>query len=260
MQQNNHWRMPIMISIDISNLNSLEKQIYEILMKYSKDNPKFTINQAALLCNCSVSKISKFVKKLGFSNFKQYLDFLYGKEIILIEHSDELTRIKNFINDFDTNLTNDFLELIKAHDKIVFFGYGPSLLCAQYFAYRLSTCLNKMVMAVPDEISVTSMIDENTLLIFLTVTGTFRSFEKLYHDAKIKNCDVVMVVEEYNTALFDQCDKVFWLSKIPQPSYLKTYEKSRTIFFIFFEEVVLKIQSENRTLAETKDHLNTADS
>lgn len=249
-----------MISIDINNLNSLEKQIHEILMKYSKDNPKFTINQAADLCDCSVSKISKFVKKMGFSNFKQYLDFLYGKEIFVAEHSGELARIKDFINNFDTSSVDDFFELIKTHDKIVFFGYGPSLLCAQYFSYRLSTCLNKMVMAVHDEISVTSMIDENTLLVFLTVTGTFRSFEKLYHDAKNKNCDVAMVVEEYNTALFDQCDKIFWLSKVPQPGYLKAYEKSRTVFFIFLEEVVQKIQSENRALAEAKNNLNTADS
>jgi DNA-binding MurR/RpiR family transcriptional regulator len=142
----------------------------------------------------------------------------------------------------------------------VFFGYGPSLLCAQYFEYRLRTCLNKMVIAVSDELSVTSMIDENSLLVFITTTGTFKSFEKLYHDAKMKDCDVAMVVEEYNTALFDQCDKIFWLSKFPQPSYLKTYEKSRTIFFIFFEEVVQKIQAKNRALAETEDNLHTAKS
>jgi DNA-binding MurR/RpiR family transcriptional regulator len=251
--------MPIMISIDLRSLNSLEKQIYERLLEYSKGNPKFRINEAADLCNCSVSKISKFVKKMGFSNFKQYLDFLYGEEITVTEHSGELTRIKNFIDDFDTALVDDFYELIKAHDKIVFFGYGPSLLCGQYFAYRLSTCLNKVVMAVPDEISVTSMINENTLLVFLTTTGTFHSFEKLYNDVKIKGCNVAMVVEEYNTALFDECDKIFWLSKVPQPNYLKAYEKSRTIFFIFLEEVVQKIQCENRILAEAKDHLNKAD-
>lgn len=243
-----------MISIDKRNLNSLEKQIYEILMEYSKSNPKFRINQAAQLCNCSVSKISKFVRKLGFPNFKQYLDFLYGVEILNTQHSDELTRIKNFIDDFDTTLTNNFFELIKSHEKIVFFGYGPSLLCAQYFAYRLTTCTNKMIMAVSDEISLTSMIDENTLLVFITVSGTFHSFEELYHNAKIKNADVAIIVEEYNTALFDQCDKIFWLSKTHQPNYLKAYEKSRTTIFIFLEEVVQKIQSENRTLAETKDN------
>jgi len=241
-----------MIKIDSNNLNPLEHQIYETLMEYSKDHPKFRITQAAEICGCSVSKISKFVKKLGFSNFKQYLEFLYGGEVPESQQSDELGRIKKFIDEFDTDLTDEFLELINAHDKIVFFGYGPSLLCAQYFEYRLRTCSNKLVMAVSDEISVTSMVDENTLLIILTVTGTFQSFEKVYHDAKNKGCDVAMVVEEYNTSLFDQCDKIFWLSKNPQPSYLKPYEKSRTIFFIFLEEVIQRIQNNARLAEQAK--------
>lgn len=241
-----------MIKIDSNNLNPLEHQIYETLMAYSKNNPKFRITQAAEICGCSVSKISKFVKKLGFANFKQYLEFLYGGAVIESQQSNELGRIKKFIDEFDTELTDEFLQLINAHDKIVFFGHGPSLLCAQYFEYRLRTCSNKLVMAVSDEISVTSMVDENTLLIILTVTGTFQSFEKVYHDAKSKGCDVAMVVEEYNTALFDQCDKIFWLSKNPQPSYLKPYEKSRTIFFIFLEEIIQRIQNNARLAQQEK--------
>lgn len=247
-----------MTTIDMNNLNDLEKQIYHKLMEYSKNNPKFRINQAATLCDCSVSKISKFVKKLGFSNFKQYLDFLYGEDIPIPKYSDELTRIKNFIEEFDTALADEFLDLIQSHDKIIFFGYGPSLLCAQYFEYRLRTCSNKIVMAVSDEISVTSMIDKNTLLIILTVTGTFHSFENVYHSAKENGCDVVMVVEEYNTALFDQCDKIFWLSKSSQPAYLKPYEKSRTIFFIFLEEIIQKMLENNRgIIAAEKDTPDT---
>jgi DNA-binding MurR/RpiR family transcriptional regulator len=240
-----------MITMDLTNLNLLENQIYNELLDYSKNNPKFRITKAAELCNCSVSKISKFVKKLGFSNFKQYLDFLYGSEMPITKYSGELSRIKEFIDDFDTKLTDEFLDLITSHDRIVFFAYGPSFICAQYFEYRLRTCSNKTVMAVADEISVASIVDEKTLLVILTVTGTFHSFEKVYQDSKIKGCDVAMVVEEYNASLFDQCDKIFWLSKFPQPNYLKPYEKSRTIFFLFLEEVIQKIQA--NTLASKKD-------
>jgi len=239
----------------MNNLNDLEKQIYYKLMEYSKTSPKFRITQAAELCDCSVSKISKFVKKLGFSNFKQYLDFLYGEDIPIHKYSDELSRVKNFIEEFDTAMADEFLDLIESHDKIIFFGYGPSLLCAQYFEYRLRTCSNKIVMAVSDEISVTSMIDKNTLLVILTVTGTFHSFENVYHNAKENGCDVVMVVEEYNTALFDQCDKIFWLSKFSQPSYLKPYEKSRTIFFIFLEEIIQKMLENSRSITATEKNI-----
>lgn len=237
-----------MIKIDSNNLNPLEHQIYETLMEYSKNNPKFRITQAAELCGCSVSKISKFVKKLGFVNFKQYLEFLYGGDVLQTQHSNELERIKTFIDEFDQKLTDEFLALINSHDRIVFFGYGPSLLCAQYFEYRLRTCSNKMVMAVSDKVSVSSMVDENTLLVILTITGTFQSFENVYNETKRKGGDVAMVVEEYNTALFDQCDKIFWLSNNPQPRHLKPHEKSRTTFFIFLEEVIQRIQNNARDI------------
>lgn len=236
-----------MINIDFSNLNALEKQIYDKLLVYSKANPAFRINQAAEVCDCSVSKISKFVKKLGFNNYKQYLDFLYGKEIPQTKHSSELNRIKQFIDDFDTSMIDEFIDLINSHDKIVLFGYGPSLICAQYFEYRLRTCLNKMIIAVSDEISVASMVDDTTLLVIFTVTGTFQSFENIYSASKDRGCQVAMVVEEYNTALFTQCDRIFWLSKFPQPSHLLPFEKSRTIFFIFMEEIIQRLQANNKS-------------
>jgi len=230
-----------MINIDLNNLNPLEQHIYNTLLEYSKSHHKIRITKAAEICDCSVSKISKFVKKLGFKNFKQYLDFLYGKELPQKHHSTELERIKKFIDDVDVGMIDEFLELIRAHDKIVLFGYGPSLICAQYFEYRLRTCSNKMIIAVTDEISVASMVDSATLLIILTVTGKFHSFENVYMEAKNKGCEVAVVVEEYNTSLFTQCDKIFWLSKFPQPSSLLPYEKSRTVFFIFMEEIIQRL-------------------
>lgn len=230
-----------MITIDFDNLNPLEKKIHEILAEYTKENMNLRINQAAEVCDCSVSKISKFVKKLGFENYKQYMDFLYDNDLPKAKYKGELDRLKQFINDFDDALVDEFLDLIMAHDKIVLFGYGPSLICAQYFEYKLRTSTNKMVVAVSDDVSVASIVDQKTLLIIFTVTGSFHSFESIYRNSKDKGCEVAIVVEEYNTTLFTQSDKIFWLSKYPQADYLKPYEKSRTIFFIFLEEVLQKI-------------------
>ena len=250
-----------MINIDFSNLNPLEKEIHEKLTEYAKTNDTIRINTAAELCGCSVSKISKFVKKLGFTNYKQYLDFLHGKALPQSTHSSELLRVKQFIDDFDDQMVDELLELIEKHDKIVLFGYGPSLICAQYFEYRLRTSTNKVIIAVADEISVASMTDENTLLILLTVTGAFHSFMDVYIESKIKGCDVAMVVEEYNTELFNQCDKIFWLSKATQPSDLMPYEKSRTVFFIFLEEVIQKLMLKSKAAykEQSTSQINTKD-
>lgn len=230
-----------MIQVDLSNLNELERKIYNRLLKHSKDNPPFRINEAAEVGGCSVSKISKYVKKLGFDNYKQYIAFLYGEEISNKPESDELNRIKKFIDDFDTSLIDEFIKLLNSHQKIVLFGYGPSGLCAEYFEYKLRTCSNNMAIAVSDEGSLESMIDENSLLIIFTVTGTFKSFESIYKNARKKNCEVVIIAEEYNTSLFNQCDHIFWLSKFDQPDYLEPYQKSRIIFYIFIEEIMRNI-------------------
>ena len=230
-----------MINIDFSKLNPLEKQIHDQLLNYSEIHPDIKIHKAAEICDCSVSKISKFVKKLGFTNYKQYMDFLYGKEVLSKNSSKELERIKNFINEFDSSLVDNFIELLNKHDKVLLFGYGPSFICAQYFEYKLRISTNKFISTAADEITVETMVDENTLLVVLTTTGAFRSFDNIFQLPKKKGCEVLMIAEEYNTSLMDNCDHIIWLSKFPQSDDLNPHEKSRTVFFIFIEEIVQRL-------------------
>jgi len=226
------------MNIDENHLNPLELQIHQKLSEFAQSNEIVRIGQAAELCGCSVSKISKFVQKLGFDGYKQYMQFLQGREMPQEKHSSELGRVRQYIDSFDEGMVTELLELMESHNNIILFGYGPSFLCAQYFEYRLRIFSNKIIVALSDEISVASIADENTLLIIMTVTGTFQSFQNVCAESKKKGCDVVIVAEEYNTNLFGQCDRIFWLSKYPQPGNLLPYEKTRTVFFLFFEELI----------------------
>lgn len=230
-----------MIAVDLTTLNPLEKRIHEQMIRHSKIMPAIRINQAAGFCQCSVSKISKFVKKIGFSSYRQYLDFLYGKDIGPVRGSGELTRIRSFIDAFDTAMVDEVLALIDAHDKIALFGYGPSLLCARYFEYRLQNCSDKTTVAASDELTLNNMVDRSTLLIIITETGRFLPFREIYDSTRLRGGTVAIIAEEYNTGLLDQCDKVFWLCPEPQPAHLKPYEKSRTLLFIFLEEIIQRL-------------------
>jgi DNA-binding MurR/RpiR family transcriptional regulator len=246
-----------MINIDFNKLNPLEKKISETLVDFSKNTSTITINEAAEACNCSVSKISKFVKKLGFNNYKQYLDFLYGKELPQKKSYVELERIKNFIDDFDISLVDNFIELMSSFKKIILFGYGPSFICTQYFEYKLRINTNKFVIAVPDEVSAENLIDKKSLLVIFSTTGKFKSFDRINNIAKEKNCEVLLIIEEYNASLLPEYNNIFWLSKCPQPDYLKPYEKSRIVFFIFIEEVIQHIISNNRQENSEQNQINT---
>jgi DNA-binding MurR/RpiR family transcriptional regulator len=230
-----------MINIDLNNLNTLEKEIYNTLTQKALSIPNIKIIQAAEFCNCSISKISKVVKKLGFKNYKQFMSFLYGETISVTFTSNELNRIKQFIDDFDAQVVDDFIELINKHERIILFGYGPSYIVAQYFEYKLHTITNKYSIAMQDALSVKNMADNKSLLVIFTATGAFKSFEDIYKTAKEKDCTVSVVSEEYNPSLVNTCDNLFWLSKYNQPSELRPHEKSRTIFFIFIEEVIHKL-------------------
>ena len=90
-------------------------------------------------------------------------------------------------------IVDEMVQLIEDYERIVLFGYGPSLLCAQYIEYRLRTATNNIVVAVVDDVSAASMTDNKTLLIMFTVTGKYRNFTNIYASAKEKGTKVVIV-------------------------------------------------------------------
>ncbi len=244
-----------MLHIDFTRLNALEKTIHEKLQDARTTQPTLRIAQAAALCGCSVSKISKFTKKLGFTSFKQYVEFLYDDtETKRQSPSSDLDRIQTFIAHFDETLVDEMIRLISEHERIVLFGYGPSLLCAQYLEYRLRTASPKVIIAVVDDLGVASMTDASTLLLIFTVTGTYRDFTQMYSAASQKGATVVIVVEHYNVSLLSQCDRIFFLTDQPNAEDMVAYEQSRTLLFIFMEEVIQKIARDAKKSQQRKNH------
>ena len=101
--------------------------------------------------------------------------------------------------------------------------------------------------------SITIVLNNNCLLVIFTTTGAFRSFKDIYNIAKKNGSDVLMITEEYNTSLMTSCDWLFWLSKYTQSKELKPHEKSRTVFFIFIEEIIQRLLSSNRKIEVPQD-------
>lgn len=230
-----------MFNIDTTRLNESELRIMDDITAYAKKNPAPGILEAARICGCSASQVSKTVKKAGFSGYKKFIYYLYFDDQPKQEPLDELYRLKQVLEDFDTSIVDEFVDLIANHGKIILFGYGPSHICAQYFEYKLRFCTSAFIATPPDEHSVETMLDETSLLAIFTTTGQYRSFENLTHHAKTKAADVVVVSEEFNPTLMENCTRYFMLTRHKQPDTLRPYEKTRTVFFIFFEEVIKRL-------------------
>ena len=232
-----------MINIDSKKLTPLERHVLETLQDYARCHEAPKIVEAAGICGCSVSQVSKSVKKAGFGGYKAYINYLYHGERTKTTPLAEIERLKRILDAFDAALVDDFAELLRGREKIVLFGYGPSAICAEYVEYKLRFCVNAVVATPQDEASLRRMMDETTLLVILTTTGQFRSFHEVSLYAQSRGADVVVVSEEFNSALMEDCSHYFGLAHHEQSDSLEPYQKTRTVFFIFFEQVVQRMMA-----------------
>ena len=230
-----------MLNIDTSKFNELEAAIHSAVMAAAKTRRHLKITETASICGVSPSKISKFVKKTGFRNYKDYIGFIYGKKRAVKESTEELERIKKFLNAFDMNVIDKFFTLLTRYDKVILFGYGPSFLCAEYFEYKLKIITQKLIITVNEENTVKTLLNKDSLLVMFSTTGKFRSFSDICAHAREKEAACVLIVEEYNTDLLDDHDNVIFLTNSFQKNGLLPYEKSRAIFFIFIEVVMQRL-------------------
>lgn len=217
-------------------LNQLEKTIYSILLKEIKLNSTLSITEAAEICSCSPSKISKFVHKLGFKNYKEYSAFISGKVFSVIP--DEKERLKKFLDDFNPEVVDHFIRYFKNFNKIILFGYGPSFIVGQYFEYKLRSITDLPVWAVPNEASIGNLLQKNSLIIVFSVTGQFKSFQTLYDHAASKNANMIFISEEGSADFLEMYDFIVILSKYIQDPALEPHKKTRTTFFTFIEAVI----------------------
>lgn len=230
--------------INLDGLNPLEQEIYKILMENCKKNKSLRILDAAALCGCSSSKISKFVKKMGFENFKQFTAFANGEMPEEVPASSEFERIRFFLDEFDRNSVDLFIEEIQANSKIILLGLGPSAFCAQYLEYKLRLLYpDKLIIAERDIVAAEALFDRNTLLVIFSTTGLFRSFGETCGKVRELGGSTLLIVEEYNPELVEKYDRdhLVFLSSRTQSAELEAHQKSRVLTFIYIEEVLFQI-------------------
>ncbi|MBP2099804.1 MurR/RpiR family transcriptional regulator [Enterococcus rivorum] len=228
--------------IQFDRLNDLEIQIHRTLSEESKSQPNLTITQAAALTGVSPSKISKFVKKLGFLGYKEYFRFLTGKELIKRKKMNtEFSRIQEFMENFDPSTITYLADLIKKYDKIILFGYGPTNICMEYFEYKLTYTIEKNIIRATQESLIPNLLTDNSLLLIFSVAGKFAQFDSLFEEAKKKQAKALLVIEELNSKLRLDNNEIIYLTKSQQDEQLKSHEKTRTILFMFIEEVIREL-------------------
>ena len=118
---------------------------------------------------------------------------------------------------------------------MIIYGLGPSFISAEYFAYKLTVVTNKNITVTQSEDFASRLADEDTLLIVLSVTGKFSSFENLFTETKQNGADIMLILEEYVNTLNSMSDYIFYLSKFIQDNSLLPFEKMRVVFLFLLK-------------------------
>lgn len=232
-----------MLNLGLDNLRNSEKKTHELLIRTITNNKQIRIIDAAELCGVSPSTISKLVKKMGFENFKQYKLYFSGQQTISKKNnSSEVDRLVKFLESYDPKTADDFISVFSGFKKAIIFGLGPSYISCEYFAYKLAPLTNQNIFVTDQEDYAKQLADEETLFIVFSVTGKFTSFENLFESIKKNGAKVMFILEEYINTSNSVADYVFYLSNYEQSKSLLPFEKTRTVFFIFIEEIIYKLK------------------
>ncbi len=155
-----------------------DNKIADYFLNYK---PVKNIEDLADSIGVSTASITRFCKKIGLNNFKEFL-FLYQQQLDQKQpqyvapsslHHDYVDILKAFDKRLSAENVEKFSNAIHEHDIIHVFGSGYSALAAADLKFRF-TRLGKFVEVVQDSDSmqmVSSILTPNAFVILLTLKG-----------------------------------------------------------------------------------------
>lgn len=186
-------------------LNSThENDINHIIAKFIKKNlnqlPAMKIDDLAESCYVSKAKISGFCKKMGYDNFqalkKDCLKEIEAKQVVQLRQNfnlrkeynlhidDSLKVIKDNLHHVNIDHIQQLVNDINKAKHIFIYGVAYSHLLCQYFQYECEF-LNKEVIVMDEMLNGNYIIDNQSLVIVLTVEGyCFKADERLLRKIK----------------------------------------------------------------------------
>ncbi|WP_261884329.1 MurR/RpiR family transcriptional regulator [Vibrio pelagius] len=226
-----------------SMLNNLEKKILREITPILEKERNISISKASEQLNISPSKLSKFVRRMGFENFKEFKrlhnknDEIEMSSVCTIQNS-HLSSIQTFLENFNQELVDSFYNEMQKYQNIVLYGAGPSFACAAYFSDRIQMVTQKRATAVSDMNMLQHYCNQDTLLITISTSGLYDNYTNLI---KVNSGEKLFLFEDLVNLPELTSYKVFYLTRVSQNNKIKQYKRPRTLFFIFLEEVIEKL-------------------
>lgn len=224
-------------------LSATDIAISDKIISHTDKVLQMNISELAIFCGVSVSKISKYSKKLGFNGFK---DFIFQLKIDYNNSRDkggafdyQKDKINLFFEDYNPEIVENIQNIIMNSNKIYLFGRGPSHNVCEYYTPRLRVATGKNFISDYDEYLFDldyfnqNENDKKTAII-LTVSGKSKKVHEMLKICNDRNITTICISSYYNDKLAKNSTE--YLSLINRKEVFdKSVIRGRTLFFIFLE-------------------------
>lgn len=193
----------LFLTIESSKLNFTEAD--QLVADYLlSGQPPLKQSALAKKINVSTASITRFVKKIGFDNYKE---LIYSYRNNLKEYSGDINdstrhlqhRYKELINEIDEKINiedvKSVCEYLNEHKNIHIFGLGMSAIAGADFKFRF-TRIGKYVEVVQDESSMemlSSLLGSENLILYFSLRGENQHVIQSLKRLKEKGATIIVI-------------------------------------------------------------------
>lgn len=225
-----------------------EKHIAKEIVNLGKGFDNLSIEEFANYARVSSAMIVKYAKNCGFSGYKELKYYVINNRIKTVTVNNDYLqfqqeKVQSFFNYITKNpeLLTILSEAILKAKYVVFYGQGPSLGVANYFASKLSVVSKKPIIVQSDEQIMELEIEQShpeRLIIMLSASlKTPLIIDKIKHMEKTG--DNYYVIYENDNLNINYTNGIK-LSDI-EVEYDYHTLRDRTLYFLYFELINNKI-------------------
>lgn len=237
-----------MIRLYRDNLTKTEKHIAQVIINLGSEFNDYSIEKLARVARVSPAMVVKYAKKCDFTGYKElkyYVIINQSKKEIISQNYVEFQA--NKVADFFTYLAenpqivSELAKKIRAAKYIVFYGHGPSLGVANYFANKISAVAKRPVVVQSDEQMMNLEIEtkrSDRLVILLSASLKTDLINQKIRQMEQTDDNYFVVCENHNYDIATR--RQIQLTNVEIDYDYSTF-RDRTLFFIYFELVFNEI-------------------
>ncbi|TFJ91410.1 MurR/RpiR family transcriptional regulator [Lentibacillus salicampi] len=196
------------INENYEQLSKNDLQVLKYILNHKETSRNLGINELSELCFVSRSSIHRMTKKLGFSGYSEFRVFIKweeqaeqpdGNHVDVLE-SDLTVTLKNLSStDFET-----ISQLLHNAERIFIYGTGTAQITCAIEAQRLFATINRFITIIHDKVefeSISSNINENDVVIILSLSGDTQSLIPQVKQLSAKGLDFISITNLKNSRL-----------------------------------------------------------